>query len=130
MGGDVLGVEVAHAVEVDAERPGPAPARRAHLDCCPRRLPDAPERGGAAVAQHGAWAAGEDGSQPTAFAGQCRVTYGIDATVHAVESPGLDAPRDRVVTEGEGFELRDRDDPVLPRCQSSDLSVPAGGWAV
>jgi hypothetical protein len=79
--------------------------------------------GGRGVADHGAIARGQHGGHELRFEGEDRVAGGVDASVDAVQAPGLRAICDRVLAEADRSQLLERDDAVLPPCERRDPGV-------
>jgi hypothetical protein len=67
--------------------------------------PDAPQRRGAAVAQHGAVAGSQHRRQVPGVPVEHRVADGVDATVEAVQAPVLHSTSDRVAVKPHLVEL-------------------------
>lgn len=91
---------------------------------------EAEELGGAAVAEHGAGSAGQDGRQPAAVLREGGVADGVDALVEAVQAAGPQPVLDRIGGEPEREELFAGDDPVLTAGQPGDRRVDCDFWAL
>jgi hypothetical protein len=73
-----------------------------------------PEDRGGHMAQDGTVAAGEDRAHEAAVEAQAAVPHRVDAVVNTMELPALQAPRNRVLTNPNRMQLRNRDDSMLP----------------
>src|SRR3954470_3550731 len=85
--------------------------------------PDAPERGGGAMAQNGTVATRKDRREPAALLRDPCMTDRVDAAVEHMEPPGPDPARDHPARESELDELPSRDDAVMTTGEGRELHI-------
>lgn len=102
-----------------------APSSAGDRDVGPAALPltDPVVRGGAAVAQQGAWAAREHRGKPPGLPPRGGMADRVHPLVQPVEPPRGRAPADRPFLDADLDELRPRDDAVLCGGQFGDCLV-------
>src|SRR4051795_12182541 len=88
-------------------------SRDRDVDGIPSLLGDAPERGGAAVAEDRFGPGREDRGHPTAELRELRAADGVDAPADGVQPPLRDAVFNRPRMESELEKLPARDHPML-----------------
>jgi hypothetical protein len=129
--GAVVGVQLTDAVDVDAGT-GADRAGSDDVDAGPRGPPDAPERGGIAVAQHRARSAREHGGHAVPVCAQAPMADGVDAAVDAMPATGPRSMLNRARREPERDELPMRHDSMLPLGKPGNDSIEGavrGTWA-
>ena len=88
----------------------------------PFAIADAPQRRGAAVAQHRSLATREDRGEPSALTRGGKVADGVDAAMKPMPAPAATTARDRVLGDRQ---LPGRDHAVLTRREGGDFCIRA-----
>src|SRR5690349_4128790 len=94
-----------------------APRRHRDMYVAASLGPDAPEGGGALMAEDGIGPAGQDRRHPPALLGQIGAADCVHASMHWMETADVHPVPDRIVGIAKRRELEEGNDPVLPRSE-------------
>jgi hypothetical protein len=129
-------------MDADACAPGPAPVPTNDNVAGSLRNRQQPPKGRRAAVAHRRAPTGENGTtgavralpkcqhrrEQSSLRGQRDVPHGIHAAMHAMKACGSKAPADRLFVEPKATQLVERDHPVLPRRDFSDMRVGLGDF--
>jgi hypothetical protein len=125
---DVLRVEPADAVQVDAGALGTSAVRRhGHIDSRAGGGDQAPETSRRPVTQHGLWPTRKDSTEELALGAQLSMPEGVHPAPQGLEPPRRDTVLDRAVAEPAFPELPERHHPELSRSDGGHGPV-RGRW--